>query len=183
MVDEAVRDYHSAKHKACDRLGLDVRSTPLPTNREIESAVALRLRLFRGHSLADDLQRIDVVLVAVGIEGLPLLPGAIEIGLGLGAQRLLEGIGDLGERGRQGVDIVADGVTDRYLAAPTAAQIETAVVARVYLLVRSLQEVAGYQNAKTYQLGSKAIAAKNDGFLRRVFTTTVLIRNAVLPVS
>jgi hypothetical protein len=94
---------------------------------------------------------------------------------------LVEGIEDM--QVEFGIDTNVDGVADRYLAAPTALEIETAVVARVYLLVRSLQELTDYQNTKTYQLGSKAVAAKNDGFMRRVFTTTVQIRNAVLPVS
>lgn len=94
---------------------------------------------------------------------------------------LVEGIEDL--HIEFGIDSNADGVADRYLDNPTSAQIATAVVARVYLLVRSLQTVAGYQNTKTYQLGSKAVAAKNDGYLRRVFTTTVQIRNAILPIG
>ena len=94
---------------------------------------------------------------------------------------LVEGIEDL--HIEFGVDANADGVADRYLDNPTSAQIATAVVARVYLLARSLQTVAGYQNTKTYQLGSKAVAAKNDGYMRRVFTTTVQIRNAILPVG
>lgn len=51
MAEESVRNYQIAKHKACVRLGYDHRRTPLPTNREIESAFATRLRLFRGDSL------------------------------------------------------------------------------------------------------------------------------------
>ncbi len=56
MVEESVRNYQVAKHKACMRLGYDHRRTPLPTNREIESAFATRLRLFRGKSLTDKLR-------------------------------------------------------------------------------------------------------------------------------
>ncbi len=48
MAEEWVRDYQLAKQKACERLGLDHRCTPLPANREIEVALATRLRLFRG---------------------------------------------------------------------------------------------------------------------------------------
>ncbi len=55
MVDESVRNFQAAKHKACIRLGYDQRRTPLPTNREIESAFASRLRLFRGRSVTESL--------------------------------------------------------------------------------------------------------------------------------
>jgi len=82
-----------------------------------------------------------------------------------------------------GIDSDADGVVNQYKSAPTSADMANAVAARVYLLVRSIDTVPGYTNAKTYQLGQRAVAAKNDGFLRRVFSTTVQIRNATMPVS
>jgi hypothetical protein len=84
-----------------------------------------------------------------------------------------------------GIDTDNDGVANQYMAAPAAAEIDNAVVARVYLIVRSLRELPDIQNqdTKSYQLGQRTIAAKNDGYLRRVFSTTVQIRNAILPVS
>lgn len=100
---------------------------------------------------------------------------------GMTSRCLVEGIEDL--HIEFGIDQDGDGVADRYLAAPTAAQVDDAVVARVYLLVRGLQELSGYRNTKTYRLGGKAVAASNDGYIRRVFATTVQIRNAVLPVT
>jgi len=82
-----------------------------------------------------------------------------------------------------GIDSDADGVVNQYKSAPTSADMANAVAARVYLLVRSIDTIPGYTNAKSYQLGQRAVAAKNDGFLRRVFSTTVQIRNATMPVS
>ncbi len=58
MDEEAVRDYRVAKLKACERLGLDLRRTPLPANREIDSALLARIRLFRGRWLAEELGRV-----------------------------------------------------------------------------------------------------------------------------
>jgi type IV pilus assembly protein PilW len=52
------------------------------------------------------------------------------------------------------------------------------VTARIFLLVRSINPVTGYVNDKTYNLGSKTIAAKNDAFYRRVYSTTVQLRNS-----
>jgi type IV pilus assembly protein PilW len=96
---------------------------------------------------------------------------------------LVEGIEEL--HIEFGIDTDADGVANQYKVAPTAADISNAVVARVYLLVRSISELPDIQNqdSKTYKLGQRDIDAKNDGYLRRVFSTTVQIRNATLPVS
>ena len=51
------------------------------------------------------------------------------------------------------------------------------------VLLRSVNEIQDYTNSKTYQLGQKAVAAKNDGFFRRVMSTTVQMRNANLPLA
>lgn len=47
MQDHGLRDFRSAKEKAGTRLGLEDKGA-LPSNREIESAMAERIRIFRG---------------------------------------------------------------------------------------------------------------------------------------
>ncbi len=96
-------------------------------------------------------------------------------------QCLVEGIEDM--QIEFGIDTDADGVANQFKSAPTSTEMATAVAARIYLLVRSIDSVAGYTNSKTYSLGEKSIAAKNDGYLRRVFSTTVQMRNATLPAA
>ena len=76
-----------------------------------------------------------------------------------------------------GIDADADGVANRYTENPTQAEINSAVSARIYVLVRSTIADPSYTNAKSYQLGSLTIAAANDNFYRRVFSTTILLRN------
>ena len=88
---------------------------------------------------------------------------------------LVEGIEDM--QLELGVDNNGDGVADRYLSSPASTDIGNAVSIRIFLLVRSINEVPQYTNNKTYQLGAKAIAAKDDGYIRKVFTTTVKLRN------
>jgi len=61
---------------------------------------------------------------------------------------------------------------------PSSIDITSAVVARVYLLVRSINPVAGFTNDRTYIMGSTNVPALDDGFYRRVFETTVLLRNS-----
>jgi len=91
---------------------------------------------------------------------------------------LVEGIEDM--QIELGIDTDADGVPDQFKSKPDAAEMATAVVARVYLLVRGIHELSGYTNRKIYRLGQKSVGAKNDGFVRRVVSTTVQLRNAVL---
>lgn len=80
-------------------------------------------------------------------------------------------------------------VPDFYVANPTNAQIAQAITARIFVLMRSVSPIANYTNDKTYVLGTRAVDfdssasgnnPPNDGFLRRVYSTTVLLRNAAL---
>jgi Tfp pilus assembly protein PilW len=96
-------------------------------------------------------------------------------------QCLVEGIEEL--QVEFGIDTDVDGVANVYNPAPSSTDMANAVVARIYLLVRSIDSQSGHKDTKTYQLGQRTIAAPNDGYLRRVFSTTVGIRNATLPVS
>ena len=76
-----------------------------------------------------------------------------------------------------GIDEDDDFIANYYTAAPTAAEIVDAVSARIYVLVRSVNEVPNYTNDKIYTLGSTTVNAANDGFFRRVFNLTVVLRN------
>ena len=89
---------------------------------------------------------------------------------------LAEGVEDL--HVEFGLDTDTDGDANRYTATPTAAEMETVISARVYLLMRSATTVPFYTNSKAFQLGGESVAAANDGYLRNVFTTTVALRNA-----
>jgi len=53
IQEEGLADFRSAKAKAVERLGLPINKTRLPSNEEIDTALAERLRIFRGddHSL------------------------------------------------------------------------------------------------------------------------------------
>ena len=51
------------------------------------------------------------------------------------------------------------------------------VSARVYVLARTLRPDPTYTNDKTYTLGDRVVGPFNDRFYRRVFTTTVMVRN------
>ena len=76
-----------------------------------------------------------------------------------------------------GVDSDGDFIAEYYTGTPNAAEIRNSVAARIFVLARSVNTVPNYTNDKTYTLGTKVVAAANDGFYRRVFNTTVLLRN------
>lgn len=88
---------------------------------------------------------------------------------------LVEGIEDM--QLEFGIDNDEDGVPDQFVSDPSAAEIEESVAIRAYLLVRAVNKDYAYTNTKTYRLGSKEIAAFNDNYYRRVFSTTVVLQN------
>lgn len=87
---------------------------------------------------------------------------------------LVEGIEQL--QIEYGVDANSDGLPERYVSAPTAAQWPTVTAIRVHLLARSLRPEQGYTNPKSYVLGNTTVTPA-DNFYRRSATTTVLLRN------
>jgi len=82
-----------------------------------------------------------------------------------------------------GIDTDADGVPNQYKSAPTGDEMRHAVAAKIHLILRSVSKIPGHQDDKTYTLGQKILTAKHDPYLRRVFSTTVLLRNRIEPVG
>lgn len=79
-----------------------------------------------------------------------------------------------------GVDNDDDGIADAYTASPTAAQLVDAVSARISVLARSTRPDPAYTNDKVYTVGGVVIdysGDDSDNFYRRVFSTTVQLRN------
>lgn len=68
MADEGVRDFLTAKRKAAGRVGVDPSGQSMPTNREIEEALAAHQRLFGGTEHSDRLQ----VLREAAVEAMKL---------------------------------------------------------------------------------------------------------------
>jgi type IV pilus assembly protein PilW len=95
----------------------------------------------------------------------------------LTARCLVEGVENL--QVEFGVDTDEDGVPNRYIAAPTAAQLQHAVAVKIHLLLRSVGTLPGHRDDKTYHLGVKALPATHDAYLRRVLSSTVLLRNHI----
>jgi len=75
-------------------------------------------------------------------------------------------------------DIPRDGVANKFISNPSTAELTTrAVSARIYVLVRALQQDSTFKNDKTYTLGDMTPYTPNDNYYRRLYSTTVMLRN------
>ena len=71
-----------------------------------------------------------------------------------------------------------DGVANQFIANPTLAQLRTSTVsARIFVLVRAKREDSTFVNDKTYTMGDRVVGPFNDKYYRRMYSTTVLLRN------
>lgn len=94
---------------------------------------------------------------------------------------LVEGVEDL--QFEFGIDTDADGVPNQYKSAPTGAEMEYAVMAKIHILLRSLSMIPGYEDKKSYTLGQKTLPARHDPYLRRVMSSSIRLRNRIKPLS
>lgn len=96
-------------------------------------------------------------------------------GPGMVSECLASGIEDL--QIEFGLDEDGDGRPDVFVANPNAADISTAVSARIHLIARTANPDPRFVNRSTYRIGNAPDYTPNDNFRRRVYTTTVYIRN------
>lgn len=81
-----------------------------------------------------------------------------------------------------GIDTDFDGIANQYKSSPTLAEMEAAVSARVYLLARTSSRDPYFEDTKTFNLGDVTLTQADltgINYYRRVFTTTVMLRNLV----
>ena len=76
-----------------------------------------------------------------------------------------------------GIDTSGDGNPNSYVSAPTLAELQNVVSARVYLLARTTDIDVRHTNQKTFSIGNAPDYTPNDSFHRRVYSTTVAIQN------
>ena len=76
-----------------------------------------------------------------------------------------------------GLDTSGDGAPNVFLADPTLADLQQVVSAKIYLLARTTEVDIRYLNDKTYTLSNAPPYQPMDNFYRRIFTSTLTIRN------
>jgi type IV pilus assembly protein PilW len=76
-----------------------------------------------------------------------------------------------------GIDTTENGQPNVWLSNPTLTQMQTVVSARIFLIARTTELDTRYTNTKTYSISNAPDLVPNDGFHRRVFSTSVSIQN------
>ncbi len=92
-----------------------------------------------------------------------------------GAEALVDGVEDM--QIRYGVDDDGDGIPNRFLTADNVADFRQVVAVRIALLLRSIEERLRKPKARTFHLLKKTVTTPADRYLRKVFDTTVQLRN------
>ena len=94
---------------------------------------------------------------------------------GMTTECLAAGIEDM--QIEYGIDVNGDGFANLYMPAPTLADIQNVVSARVALLARTTEIDTRYENDKTYTISNADPYSPDDSFHRRVVSMTVGIQN------
>jgi prepilin-type N-terminal cleavage/methylation domain-containing protein len=93
----------------------------------------------------------------------------------LGDECIAQGVEDL--QVEFGIDTDNNGSANAYVTNPTLAQLQQVASARILVLGRSVRMDPSYTNPKTYQLSNEPAYTPNDNFYRRVFSSTIVVRN------
>lgn len=114
-------------------------------------------------------------------DGVPSLCMATLAGDFFTTRCLVEGVENL--QLEFGIDSDFDGVANRYVGNPGAAEMGHAVAVRIHLLLRSIRPVVGKHNTRSYILGNRVVPAQDDAYLRRVYSRTVRLVNHHRPYA
>jgi len=88
---------------------------------------------------------------------------------------LVDGVEDM--QIRYGVDDDGDGIPNRFLTADNVADFRQVVAVRIALLLRSTEERLRKPKVRTFHLLKKTVTTLADRYLRKVFDTTIQLRN------
>ncbi len=133
-----------------------------------------------GGDAIPSLCRMDMFRLSMGTLTTLGLPSGPPLGSQDTVTCLAEGIEDF--HVQFGIDTDADGVANQYVSSPTLAQIEGVVSARIYVLARASDPDPSHTDSKTFALGDVNLTQADltgTNFYRRVFSTTVMLRNPV----
>lgn len=117
-------------------------------------------------------------------DGIPTLcVEALSGGTSLGSMRsqcFIEGVEDM--QIEFGLDTDFDNSPDVFTDTPLEHELASLVVAKIYLLMRSIVEIPGVARERTYELGRKKVT-RRDRYLRRIVSSTVSLPNIRMAMS
>jgi len=107
--------------------------------------------------------------------GIPSLHRKRMVGSGMQVEELVEGVESM--QILYGEDLNADGIPNRYVAADMVGNFANVVSVRIGLLLRTIDEVDRLIDTDTYTVLDQTVDPADDRRLRRIFETTVTLRN------
>lgn len=115
----------------------------------------------------------EISITVVG--GVATVPDPVALALGVEDLHVEYGV-DTDAAGAAGY-----GVVNTYLdpSAVALADWPNVLALRAFVLVRDLAVTSGHRDTNSYVLGSRAVAAQNDSFRRRVFSSTAVLSNVI----
>jgi len=125
----------------------------------------------QGNALAGGIVAAGRFYLAAGADG----NSALFCETGGGTIELVSGVDNM--QVLYGEDTDADGTANRYLPRGSVGNMDNVVSVRIALLLRTTNEIATAPAAAPYNLLGTAVPAFADRRLRRVYTTTIALRN------
>jgi len=116
--------------------------------------------------------------IGTNAAGIPSLFRKRMVGSNMQTEELVEGVENM--QLLYGEDLDADGIANRYIKANNVGNFTNVVSVRLALLMQTPNEVNTQADTKTYPLLDTVIDPPNDRRLRRIFSTTVKLRNRSL---
>ncbi len=107
--------------------------------------------------------------------GIPSLYRKRMVGSGMQVEELVEGVESM--QLLYGEDLDADGIPNRYIPADAVGNFANVVSVRIGLLLRTIDEVDRQLNTNTYNVLDETVDPADDRRLRRIFETTIMLRN------
>lgn len=110
-------------------------------------------------------------------DGIPTLVRKYLVNGVMTTELIAQGVEDM--QVEYGIDTDTDGYADRYVTDPTAAEMLQVTTCRLYLLMRATERDENYTNNHTYTYSNAALSPYTpaDNYYRRMFSTTVKVRN------
>ena len=146
--------------------------TALPwQSKTVPSAVAaVNLAVF--HAVAR-------YFIATGADGGPALfcDNTGTVGVTTGPIELASGVENMQILYGEDTDATPDGTTNRYVARADVANLDNVVSLRIAYLVRSANQVATVPDTRVYNLLGTSYDPVDERRLRRVYTSTITLRN------
>lgn len=120
------------------------------------------------------LKRLELGVNSAGTRTFNIVP----VAEGVETFKVEYGIDDSPNSANASTGLIGDGAPDRYVAAPSVAELTNAVTLRAWLVVRNPNPTAGHLDDKTYTVGTGlSTTTANDNYKRKAYSGELRLVN------